>query len=277
MLGHTPRTKSAAQILAELDKMVQLGWNRNIFFVDDNFIGNRRQIKEEILPALIEWRKGKKIGNFITEASINLADDPDLMQLMTAAGFNSVFVGIETPDEASLKECNKGQNLRRNLVESVQTLQRFGLQVMGGFIVGFDADTPNIFKRQIEFIQNSGIVTAMVGMLQAPHGTKLYARMETEGRILKEMTGDNADGSTNIIPKMGAELLKNGYKALMDDIYSPAFFYERVKTFLRVYNPPKISSVIHREEIGAFFSSIWKLGIVGSERQQYWQLFSGRW
>ena len=210
MLGHRPRTKSASQIIAELDKMYSLGWRRSIFFVDDNFIGNRRQLKDEILPALIQWRKGKKGCGFVTEASINLADDPELMRMMTAAGFKSVFVGIETPDEASLAECNKSQNRKRNLIESVHTLQQFGLQVMGGFIVGFDNDTPNIFQRQIDFIQKSGIVTAMVGMLQAPYGTKLYKRMEEEGRLLEEMNGDNADGTTNIVPRMGIDALQKG-------------------------------------------------------------------
>lgn len=272
MLGHHPRTKSADQIIAELDKMYSIGWRRNIFFVDDNFIGNRKQLKEEILPALIEWKKGKTIGGFITEASINLADDPVLMSMMAAAGFNSVFVGIETPDEDSLAECNKGQNLRRNLVDSVHTLQKNGLQVMGGFIVGFDNDTPNIFQRQIDFIQKSGIVTAMVGLLQAPYGTRLYQRMEDEGRIVHEMTGDNADGSTNIIPKMGAAILKSGYQTLLNEIYGPKLFYERIKTFLSNYNPPDAPVIIHNEEIAAFFQSLWRLGVVGKERGEFWKL-----
>jgi radical SAM superfamily enzyme YgiQ (UPF0313 family) len=274
MLGHRPRTKSAEQIIAELDKMYSIGWRRNIFFVDDNFIGNRKQLKEEILPALIEWKKGKTIGGFITEASINLADDPVLMSMMAAAGFNSVFVGIETPDEGSLAECNKGQNLRRNLVDSVHTLQKNGLQVMGGFIVGFDNDTPNIFQRQIDFIQKSGIVTAMVGLLQAPYGTRLYQRMEDEGRIVHEMTGDNADGSTNIIPKMGAAILKSGYQTLLNEIYGPKLFYERIKTFLNNYNPPDAPVIIHTEEIAAFFQSLWRLGVVGKERGEFWKLIA---
>ena len=273
VLGHRPRTKSAVQIIAELNKMTSMGWDRNIFFVDDNFIGNRRQVKEEILPAIIEWRKDKTGVNFITEASINLADDPELMKLMTDAGFNSVFVGIETPDENSLTECNKGQNLHRDLVESVHTLQRNGLQVMGGFIVGFDNDSDTIFRRQIDFIQKSGIVTAMVGMLQAPHGTRLYARMQKENRIMHEMTGDNADGSTNIIPTMGIQKLKAGYQHLMDEIYSPKVFYERVKTFLSIYNPANVPDKIHLDEIAAFFSSIWRLGIIGKERREFWRLF----
>ncbi len=273
ILGHRPRTKTARQLVAELEKMASLGWNRNIFFVDDNFIGNRKQLKEEILPAIISWRKNHPDIRFITEASINLADDPELMNLMTDAGFVSVFVGIETPDEASLAECHKGQNQNRDLVDSVNTLQRNGLQVMGGFIVGFDADNASIFRRQVDFIQKSGIVTAMVGMLQAPYGTKLYDRMELEGRILHEMTGDNADGSTNIIPKMGLNALEAGYRRLMKGIYEPKFFYQRVKTFLTVYNPVLAPVKIHWEEVAAFFSSLWRLGIFGKERREYWKLF----
>lgn len=273
MLGHRPRTKTADQIVAELDKMYALGWRRNIFFVDDNFIGNRKQLKEEVLPALIRWRKGKKGCYFITEASINLADDPELMKMMVDAGFTSVFVGIETPAEESLTECHKGQNLRRNLVESVHRLQQFGLQVMGGFIVGFDSDRPTIFQQQLEFIQKSGIITAMVGMLQAPYGTRLYERMEKEGRIIQNMTGNNTDGSTNILPKMGFETLRKGYQHLMDELYSPQNFYQRVRNFLEIYNPPRLNVAIHFEEIYAFFSSIWRLGITGKERKEYWRLF----
>ncbi len=273
MLGHLPRTKTAAQILAELDTMYQLGWRRNIFFVDDNFIGNRKQIKEEILPALIGWRQGKKGCHFITEASINLADDPELMKMMVEAGFTSVFVGVETPAEESLAECRKGQNLRRNLAESIRRLQQFGLQVMGGFIVGFDSDRPTIFQQQLDFIQKTGIVTAMVGMLQAPYGTKLYERMEREGRLVVEMTGSNTDGSTNILPKMGLDTLRQGYRRLIGELYSPQHFYQRVRTFLENYNPPRLNVSIHWEEVYAFFASMWRLGVLGSERKEYWRLF----
>jgi radical SAM superfamily enzyme YgiQ (UPF0313 family) len=273
MLGHKPRTKSAFQIIAELNKMSELGWNSDVFFVDDNFIGNNRQLKEEILPAIIEWRKNNPDVRFITEASINLADDPRLIKMMTASGFKSIFVGIETPDDASLEECHKSQNLRRDLAESVNILQRNGLQVMGGFIVGFDNDNASIFRKQVDFIQKTGIVTAMVGMLQAPFGTKLYERMVNEGRILHEMTGDNADGSTNILPKMGIEALNAGYKRLIKGLYEPRFFYQRVKTFLEVYKPAQAPVTIKVEEILAFFTSVWKLGIVGRERREYWKLF----
>lgn len=272
LLGHKVRTKSAGQIIAELDKMYNLGWRRSVFFVDDNFIGNRKQLKNEILPALIEWRKDKAGCPFITEASINLADDPELMELMVAAGFKSVFVGIETPDEVSLQECHKSQNRNRNLLESVKLLQRKGLQVMGGFIVGFDSDTPSIFQRQIDFIQHSGIVTAMVGLLQAPFGTRLYHRMENEGRLIGEMSGDNVDGRTNIVPRMDLKTLTEGYWDILRQIYSPGPFYARVKTFLSEYNGTRDRSFVEWADIRALFSSIYRLGIIGEERRDYWNL-----
>jgi radical SAM superfamily enzyme YgiQ (UPF0313 family) len=272
LFGHRPRTKTAPQILAELDSLYTLGWRGPIFFVDDNFIGNKKHLKGEILPALIEWRKGKVGLPFNTEVSINIADDVELMHLMVEAGFNAVFVGIETPDEDSLAECNKFQNRGRDLVESVKSIQRAGMQVQGGFIVGFDNDTPSIFERQIDFIQKSGIVTAMVGLLQAPHGTQLYQRLKGEGRVLENVSGDNVDGSTNIIPKMNIDLLREGYKKILNQIYSPKMYYERVKTFLSEYKPPKIGVYLDFEYILAFLRSTYQLGIKGVERVYYWRL-----
>ncbi|HZU86409.1 MAG TPA: DUF4070 domain-containing protein, partial [Anaerolineaceae bacterium] len=273
LLGHRPRTKTAAQLIAELDRLYALGWRRNIFMVDDNFIGNKKILKEEILPAIIHWRQGKIGCMFITEASINLSDDAELMDLMSQAGFYSVFVGIETPDEAGLAECNKTQNKGRNLVEAVKRIQRHGMQVMGGFIVGFDSDTPAIFQRQVDFIQESGIVTAMVGLLQAPNGTQLYQRMQKEGRLLSEMSGDNADGSTNIIPRMDPNLLRRGYRYILAKIYSPKLFYQRVRTLLIEFNPREQPVRVVRAEIRALFLSMWKLGVLGRERWEYWSLF----
>lgn len=273
LLGHRPRTKSAEQLVHELDSIYQLGWRRNIFIVDDNFIGNKKVLKNEILPALIDWRNGKEGCLFITEVTINLADDPDLLEMMVKAGFTSVFVGIETPDEESLEGCNKKQNTNRNLMEAVNTMQRAGLHVMAGFIVGFDTDKPSIFSRQIEFIQKSGIVTAMVGLLQAPHGTKLYQRLAGEGRLLDEMTGDNTDGTTNIIPKMKADTLIRGYQRILSSIYSPPMLYQRIRTFLTTYNPVHKPVRLELSEIKAFFRSIFVLGLFGSERRYYWKLF----
>jgi radical SAM superfamily enzyme YgiQ (UPF0313 family) len=272
LLGHRPRTKTAAQIIAELDSLYALGWRKGVFFVDDNFIGNKKQIKSIVLPALIEWRKDKAGMSFSTEATINLADDPELVSLMTRAGFDTVFIGIETPNEESLAECGKNQNKGRDLVESVKLLQRAGLQVQGGFIVGFDNDPPSIFQQQVDFIQKSGIVTAMVGLLQAPLGTRLHERMQREGRLVNEFSGDNVDGSTNIIPRMGLEPLREGYRKLLSQIYSPQLYYERVRTFLREYQPAKIRLHADPRYLLAWGRSIYQLGICGVERAHYWRL-----
>lgn len=273
LLGRRPRTKSASQLVAELDYLASLGWQGSIFFVDDNFIGNKRLLKEEILPALIEWRRGKKGFGFSTEASINLADDPELMGLMVSAGFHTVFVGIETVEDSSLEECNKFQNKGRNMIESVKTIQRAGMQVQGGFIVGFDNDPPSIFKKQIEFIQQSGIVSAMVGLLQAPYGTRLYQRLQNEGRVIPQMSGNNADGSTNIIPHMDLDTLLAGYRKILKEIYSPKMYYERVITFLKEYQPSTLKGRITRDDIYALWRSIYLLGVRGVERAQYWKLW----
>ncbi|MGA2112738.1 MAG: B12-binding domain-containing radical SAM protein [Anaerolineales bacterium] len=272
LFGHRPRTKSAEQILAELESLYALGWRDPVFFVDDNFIGNRKTLKEEILPALIAWRQGKKGLPFNTEVTINLADDEELLDLMAQAGFDSVFVGIETPDEDGLTDCHKLQNKGRDLAESVRRIQRRGMMVQAGFIVGFDTDTPAIFQRQIEFIQQSGIVTAMVGLLQAPYGTKLYQRLHREGRLSGTMSGDNVDGWTNIIPKMDLGALREGYKRILAEIYSPKKFYERVRIFLGEYHSPQATAPLDFQHVLALFRSIYQLGIRGKERVQYWKL-----
>jgi len=219
LFGHRARMKTPQQVIAELDRFYDASWRGNIFFVDDNFIGNKQYLKAQLLPALIEWRKDKKGCVFFTEASINLADDPKLLDMMVKAGFDSVFIGIESPDDVCLTECQKNQNKNRDLLQNVRTIHRAGLQVMGGFIVGFDSDTPSIFQRQIDFIQKSGIVTAMVGMLQAPPGTRLFDRLQKENRIVSAFSGDNVDGTTNIIPKMGLDRLLDGYRSIMKQIY----------------------------------------------------------
>ncbi|MFH1076704.1 MAG: B12-binding domain-containing radical SAM protein [Pseudomonadota bacterium] len=272
LFGRQPRIKTAVQIITELDSLYNLGWRGQIFFVDDNFIGNKKYVKDVLLPALIEWRKDKKGMPFYTEASINLADDEELMKMMVEAGFDTVFIGIETPDEKGLAECNKKQNKNRDLIDSVRRIQRIGLQVQGGFIVGFDSDTQSIFQKQIDFIQESGIVTAMVGMLQAPAGTKLYKRLKAEGRLIGHMSGNNADGTTNIIPNMGFDALQKGYKNLIGQIYSHKRYYQRVKVFLQNYEPPKIEQPLTFQRLLAFFRSNIRLGIIGRQRFHYWKL-----
>ena len=272
LFGHLPRVKTSAQIIAELDTFYQMGWRGNVFFVDDNLIGNKKSLKESLLPAIIAWRQGKTGMPFNTEVSINLADDEELMRLMFEAGFDTVFIGVETPNEDSLAECGKSHNLKRDLVENVKRIQRSGLQVQGGFIIGFDHDTEGIFQRQIEFIQKSGIVTAMVGLLQAPYGTPLYQRLKREGRLRKTMSGDNVEGSTYIIPKMDMATLREGYKKILRSIYAPEIYYQRVRSFLREYRPPKIKARLELQHVLAFVRSIYLLGIKGVERVQYWRL-----
>jgi len=274
LFGHRPRTKTAEQIIAELDGLYRRGWHGTIFFVDDNFIGNKRRLKTDLLPALIDWRKRHEGITFYTEASINLADDEELMQMMLDAGFDQVFIGIETPDEESLVQCKKTQNTNRDLAEDVKRIHQAGLMVQAGFIVGFDNDAPSIFQRQIDFIQKSGIVTAMVGLLQAPPGTRLYERLKREGRLLNRMSGDNVDGSTNIIPKMDLTMLREGYKTILEHIYSPEHYYERIKTFLREYTPPKFKPPQDFQRIMAFIRSTYRLGLLGKERMHYWRLLA---
>jgi radical SAM superfamily enzyme YgiQ (UPF0313 family) len=209
----------------------------------------------------------------VTEASINLSDDDQLIDMMVKAGFTQVFVGIETPDDNALAECSKSQNRNRDLVSSVKKLQQMGLQVMGGFILGFDSDDETIFERMIHFIQESGVVTAMVGLLQAPVGTRLYQRMLHEGRIRDNFSGDNVDGETNIVPKMDIQRLKSGYRKILDSIYSAKGFYERVRTFIEDYQPARNAVILQWEEIAAFFKSIVEIGIKSEERRHYWKLF----
>jgi radical SAM superfamily enzyme YgiQ (UPF0313 family) len=271
LFGHRPRTKSTAQVLTELNSLYVRGWRGSVFFVDDNFIGNKRHLKTELLPALIAWQQGKDGLTFYTEASIDLADDAELVELMALAGFDTVFIGIETPDQASLCEAGKHQNLRRDLVADVKRLQRAGLQVQGGFIVGFDSDTSTIFQRQIDFIQASGIVTAMVGMLQALPGTRLYDRLQREGRLRCGGSGDNVGLSTNIVPTMNPEALQEGYKFILRTIYAPESYYRRVRDFLREYRLPRIRTTLDFHYKLAFFNALYRLGIVSKGRWHFWK------
>jgi radical SAM superfamily enzyme YgiQ (UPF0313 family) len=273
--GHQPRTKDRQQTVDELEALYRHGWRGSLFIVDDNFIGNRKKLKAETLPAMIEWSKEKKYPfTFFTEASINLADDEDLMELMAEAGFNRVFVGIETPNEDSLVECNKLQNSNRDLAAAVKRIQNHGFEVQGGFILGFDSDPASIFSKQINFIQKTGIVTAMVGLLNAPNGTKLYQRLKKENRLLKDMSGDNTDFSINFIPKMKYETLIKGYKNVLDTIYSPRHYYERVVTLLKEYRPRKTArlSQLRFYHITGLIKSLWFLGIMNKGRRYFWRL-----
>ena len=270
MNGRVPRTKSPAQLVAELEDLRLRGWQDMVFVVDDNFIGNKRQAKA-LLREIIQWRArtGTKMG-FMTEASANLADDAELCDLMVRAGFKKVFVGFETPSLESLKECRKVQNCCRDLVETVKTLQRAGMEVLGGFIVGFDNDPTDIFKRQFEFIQRSGVVTAMVGLLTALPETRLYRRLIDEGRIEMDSTGNNTQAALNFRPRLGREFLVNGYRELMKELYRPRNYYQRIRTFLENHRPQGPRLRLSPADVQAFLKSLWLLGVWHRGRRAYW-------
>jgi radical SAM superfamily enzyme YgiQ (UPF0313 family) len=274
LYGRVPRTKDRPQVLKELDSLYVSGWRGNVFMVDDNFIGNHGKLKQEILPAMEAWQEEHHYPfSFYTQVSINLADDDELLRWMIKVGFETVFIGIETPHEDSLAECSKFQNKRRDLIGAVKKIQQAGLQVQGGFIVGFDNDPPSIFEKQIEFIQKSGIVTAMVGLLNVLKGTLLYRRLQQESRIIKEGSGNNTDMSLNFIPKMPRDVLINGYQRIVQTIYAPEHYYQRIKEFLREYHPvPRKNIRITLSDLSALVKSIWFIGIFGKERSYFWRL-----
>ncbi|GAM10865.1 putative methyltransferase [Geobacter sp. OR-1] len=275
LFGRKPRSKTREQLLAELDALNARGWRGAVFFVDDNFIGDRLKLKTGILPAMIDWMEAhNRPFYFYTEASIDLADDSGLLALMARAGFEEVFIGIETPQEEGLAESGKVQNRNRDLLASVRRIQQAGLQVHGGFIVGFDSDPPTIFDRQIRFIQESGIVTAMVGLLTALRGTRLHQRLSQEGRLLGNASGNNTDVSLNFIPRMGAKELIGGYQSVLDAIYSPKNYYQRVIRLLREYRPLHLGKFhLQPGYIGALYKSVLLLGVFGKERLHFWKLF----
>jgi len=277
LFGHKVRTKSTSQLIKELDRLYQMGWREGVFVVDDNFIANKKQLHDEVLPAMIKWNKEKKYCfSFGTQASINIADDEELMGMMAEAGFDSVFIGIETPNEESLQECHKSQNRNRDLIDSIHKVQQHGIQVTGGFIVGFDHDPPNIFDEMINFIQNSGIVTAMVGLLNAPIGTKLYHRLIKENRFLRYPSGSNTDFTINFIPKMNYHELLKGYQKILSTIYSPRYYYHRILSLLRNLDVKQFKLKANRFRwiyLAAFFRSIWYLGIRERGRRYYWKVF----
>ena len=289
--GRRPRTKAVAQVLAELDQLHTAGWRGAVFIVDDNFIGNKARAKE-LLRALVEWRS--QIGvdfDFITEASLNLADDAELMQLMKDAGFKSVFLGIETPDEPGLIASNKMQNTRRSLLQSVGRIQSHGIEVMGGFILGFDTDKEDIFDRMVEFIEKSGIPIAMVGLLQAMPGTQLFRRLRREGRIVDAGGGNNTFcDRLNFLPHMDSARLIEGYREVMKKIYNCEAYYERVKLYLNRAHPrpakrlagecakrrprPQSKPWMTRANLRALVHSIVRQGVFGRHQWSYWKFLA---
>lgn len=276
LFGHNPRIKTEDQFLQELQSIYNTGWRGTVFVVDDNFIGNKKAIKA-MLPRVIAWMKKHNYPfELLTETSINIADDDELIHLMTQAGFNSIFIGLETPNEESLKECSKNQNCKRDMIAAIKKLQAAGLQVFGGYIVGFDSDDESIFARQIKFIQETGVVTAMVGLLNALPNTKLWHRLKRENRLDDNSTGNNTDGSINFIPRMDRTKLIEGYHKIIKTIYSPRHYYQRINEFLKTYQPLPIKRknryTVRR--IRAFIKSVIYIGILGNGVTQwyYWKL-----
>lgn len=274
LLGHKVRMKSTEQVLAELDALYKLNWRGTVSVVDDNFIGNKSEIKNVLLPAMQKWMDDRHHPfKFTSQVSINLADDDKLLNQMVDVGFCSAFIGIETPDEVCLQDCNKVQNRNRDLLHSVKKIQNAGLDVSAGFIVGFDSDTPDVFKRQTAFIQASGIVSAMVGLLNAPKHTKLYKRLESENRLTAEPTGSNTDFSMNFVPAMDEELLKTGYKSIIQDIYATKPYYKRLRIFLKNYQPLRTTKrKTEMAGIIAFLKTIVIIGIINPGRSEYWKI-----
>ena len=273
--GRVPRTKTNAQMLAELEAVKATGWRGLLFIVDDNFIGNKKNVRL-FMPDLIEWSRANDYPfSYITEASVNLAEDDALLQSMEDAGFRRVFLGIETPVEETLKEAQKGQNTRRNLLDSIHKIQSYGMEVMAGFIVGFDNDPDDIFERQIDFIRESAIPLAMVGLLSALPDTQLWRRLEKEGRLEGFHSGNNTDCSINFEPKMNRDRLVEGFKSVLQNIYSPKEYYKRALDCLSRFHADRIEprQTTLLADLKAFSKIVMTLGIRDKARLQFWAYF----
>ena len=273
--GRVPRTKSNQQMIAEFDALYKLNWRGTLFIVDDNFIGNKKNVRL-LLPDIAKWQKEHGFPfSLITESSLNLADDEALLANMRDAGFRRVFIGIETPVEESLHEAQKSQN-RGDLLSSVKKIQSYGMEVMAGFIVGFDNDPIDIFERQIDFIRKSAIPLAMVGLLNALPETQLWKRLEREGRLLGEASGNNTVCTLNFKTRMDPALLVQGYQTIMQTIYSPREYYERVlasmKRTAQQFSEPHHYNVINA--LASLTRVLVRLGVIDSERKEFWRFFT---
>jgi radical SAM superfamily enzyme YgiQ (UPF0313 family) len=270
--GRNPRTKSAEQFINELEQLYQAGWRGSVFIADDNLIGNKKQIKL-MLRALVAWQKERRYPfRFLTQASVNLGADEELLGLMSAANFFKVFLGIETPNSSSLEECGKTQNLKNDPVAAVRNINRHGMQVMGGFIIGFDNDPEDIFEQQKAFIESIGVIVAMVGLLTALPGTLLYNRLKDENRLIADSTGGNTDAFLNFIPKMNKEELIAKYRTLIKTLYSAKSYYKRINSFLRDYRPSVRGGRLSWRDIKAFLKSLVFIGIFSRSALYYWRL-----
>jgi hypothetical protein len=244
-------------------------------FVDDNFIGAKKDVRA-LLAALAAWRRRTRAPlEFFTEASIDLADRPELVRAMTNAGFGVVFVGIETPREASLRESGKRQNLRRDLVEQVRGLRRQGLDVWAGFILGFDADDPEVFDEMIGFVEDAGIAYAMVGLLMALPGTALHARLVREGRLRPEAASGDQFAMTNVVTRLPAAELALGAARVLEALYDPTRYFARCHEHLRHFEPaPGPAARPTAEDVAVVARSLWQQGVRGRYRGSYWRFLA---
>ena len=272
--GRKPRYKSPEQFVAELESLRILGWQGPVFVVDDNFIGDLRRCRE-LLHAIIAWRRRTAARMiFITEASVNMAAHPALLELMVRAGFKKVFLGLETPNAESLRECRKAQNLKENLTGSVRVIQEAGLEVMGGFIIGFDSDEADIFQRQFEFIQQAGVVTAMVGLLQALPRSRLYRRLAAEGRLRKDGDGNNTTTAMTFEPRLDRDFLEEGYRKLVRRLYEPGNYSRRILTFLESHRMKGPRERVTWRDVRAVLRSFWVQGVATPGRRAYWRFLA---
>lgn len=273
IFGRRPRVKTDAQVLSELESLYALGHRGTIFLVDDNFIGNKPAVKR-LLPVLEQWQRERGYPyDFYTEASLNLAEDDELMHAMVSAGFSSVFIGLESPSPASLKGASKTQNLRRGMGDAIAHVSRSGLEVMGGFIVGFDEDNSDIFEAQRALIQSSPISLAMVGLLMALPGTALTRRLAKEGRLRKRASGDQFN-RPNFDPIMDEATLLRGYADLMRKLYDPAAYYERCIRYLETMPRPRTKGTITPGDVAILFKTFYRVGVRSPRRWRYWRLLA---
>jgi radical SAM superfamily enzyme YgiQ (UPF0313 family) len=274
LLGKKVRLKKAEQVIAELDSLRKIRWKGSVTIVDDNFTGHKAEIKNHILPAISHWQiKHRHPFIFNIQSTITIADDPDLISQMLAAGINSTFIGIETTSKDSLQECQKETNVKRDLLKSVKIIQNEGMLVSGGFIVGFDKDPPSIFGQQIDFIQQSGIVWAMIGLLNAPKNTRLYKRLEEEKRLSAGVSGDNTDFTINFIPAMDLGDLLSGYQSILEHTYNTKPYYQRIRTCLLNLGKSNTGKIrVDRYYMKAFFKAMLKIGMKDKGRMEFWKL-----
>jgi hypothetical protein len=258
-----PRTKTNAQFLAEFDRLYELGWRDEVFVVDDNFIGNKRDAMR-LLPAIEAWQKERNYPfGLFTETSVNLVEIPGMLDAMADAGFKMTFIGIESPNDAALEVTVKKQNTSREetardyLLNAIQTIQTHGLEVTAGFIIGLDQDED--FQAHIDFIQQAGIPRAMTGLLTALKKTNLYNRLEQEGRLLHESTGNNVSVELNFVPELDRDFLIREYKRVLRELYDPSLkrFFTRCLTLFEHLKPQRRLVRIGKSELRAFMKSIW--------------------